>query len=553
MQASNYLLICTKRALCALLAVALTISMTPIFSFAENASSEQGSELAASSLPNVAYRTQDQIKAFARSHPFNLDADTAYDVYPSLSSPIYPGRLASKTQYESLNALNTMRYIAGLNSNVTLDTSHIEKAQAASLILALNKKLVHDSAQPAGVSKELYDIAYQGCKKGNLSAGTNRINPGWSILGYMNDSGASTIAKLGHRRWLLNPKMGKTGFGQVREKETILRNWSVTYAHDTSNKSATETNVVWPAQNMPIDYFGASQAWSVSTGAVLENNNIRVTLTRRSDGKRWVFTKTYSNGFFSVSNGAYGQRGCVIFRPSGLKEIKVGDVFRVQVEGIPSPLDYNVTFFTINHNYKTQKVKLPYISKVYSILNLDKSHKLIKAKKFKMKAKGAVNSVTFKRITPSSYITVAPDGSVVIKKGTPKGDYKIKVKVTAKAAYGFKKGSTTTSIRIKLGEQKIRLKRSIVSVDSSDITKEAVKKKVKVITTSGLIMYARNISDDPMSKKIKIARNRKSELIVKVPKKFPKGTYKLTIKIKAPKSAHCVFAMKDVELKVKVK
>lgn len=536
-----------KKVICVFLAAVLAIGAVPALSFAENGKSGQFS-VQASTLPNVAYRTQDEIKAFAKSHPFDLNAKSTYEKSPSLSSPIAAGKLSSKTLNESLNSLNVMRFIAGLDSNVTLDSTYNEKAQAGSLLLALNTTLSHTPAQPAGVSTALYNSGYDGCQKGNLSAGTNRINPAWSIIAYMNDSDANNINSLGHRRWIINPKMGKAGFGHVKETKTLLSNWSVTYAHDSSNTSASQTNVVWPAQNMPVDYFDKDQAWSVSTGETLNDAQVKVTLTRQSDGKKWSFSKSSSNGFFNVNNGGYGQKGCVIFRPSNLSEIKVGDVFRVQVEGIPSPLDYNVSFFSIQPNYKTQPLVVPEVTQGYSPINLDKQGKLKRDKTFKLKAKGAIGSVTFVRTSSSKYISLMTSGKVIVKKGTPKGVYKLKMVVKAKAANGYQAASVKSTVTVIVGDQKVKLKKSSIKASC----KKAKTEKVAVSTTAGKIVSAKNVSSDANSKKIKIKKLSATQISVKIPSTLAKGTYNVTISIKAPKTKVCASVTKKVQLKVKV-
>ena len=148
------------------------------------------------------------------------------------------------------------RYVAGLSPNVTLDSSFSELAQAASLVSCLNGGLSHSPSQPSGLSNELYQLGKKGAGSSNLSMGYR--NPASSVLGYLSDSDRSNIQMVGHRRWVLNPTMGKTGFGYVG-------GYSAMYAFDRSNKSASESNVAWPAQNMPVELFSSTDAWSLST------------------------------------------------------------------------------------------------------------------------------------------------------------------------------------------------------------------------------------------------------------------------------------------------
>lgn len=286
---------------------------------------------------NVATRTEDEIRNYLKTHPFNQSAAVEYEVAPDIASNVI-GKLSSKTLTDALNALNSMRYIAGLGE-VMLDDNECTLAQAASFVGCANRQNSHYPTQPSGVSKKNFDLGYKGASSSNLAWG--HLNPTDSIIGgYMEDSDESNIDRLGHRRWCLNPKMGKTGFGQVGM-------YSAMRATDTSNTGSTENNVCWPAQTMPVEYFASSHAWSLSTGQVL-SNTITVTLTRKSDSNVWMFSTAKSDGDFYVDNTGYGQKGCIIFRPNGIDEFKDGDSFSVKIEGLAKSIAYDVNFFSLD-------------------------------------------------------------------------------------------------------------------------------------------------------------------------------------------------------------
>lgn len=341
------------------LAVALTLTLTVATAWAsgENDNADRataGSEKIypleeASSLPNVTTHTQAEIIAWVKAHPFSTEKKGGYTTKPKLKAPYAAGKPSKTNLQEGLNALNAMRYIAGLDANVTLDENYNELAQAAALVNCLNGKTSHYPSQPKGMDAALYEKGCKGARSSNLYA--MRSNIASAHVGYMDDSDPTNIARVGHRRWILNPAMGKTGTGYVE-------GFSATYAFDESNFGASQSNVVWPAQNMPLEYFEGTElnmssgfsslpAWSVSTGEVLDASEVKVTLTRKSDGKTWKFSKAKADGDFYVENSLYGQQGCVIFRPKKLDDIEPGDRFRVQVTGIPQELDYTVNFFEI--------------------------------------------------------------------------------------------------------------------------------------------------------------------------------------------------------------
>ncbi|MDE8701488.1 fibronectin type III domain-containing protein [Adlercreutzia equolifaciens] len=341
------------------LAAALALTLTPAAAWAADKYDNAGRATANSeeiypleetaSLPNVTTHTQAEIIAWVKAHPFDTEKDRGYAVKPKLKAPYAAGKPSKTNLQEGLNALNAMRYIAGLDANVTFDETYNELAQAAALVNCINGKLSHYPSQPKGMDVALYERGCKGASSSNLYS--MRANIASANVGYMDDSDPTNISRVGHRRWILNPTMGKTGVGYVE-------GFSATCAHDRSNSDATQSNVVWPAQNMPLEYFKGTvlnessnfsslPAWSVSTGEVLDASEVKVTLTRKSDGRTWTFSKAKADGDFYVDNTSYGQRGCVIFRPKNLADIEPGDRFRVQVVGIPQELDYTVNFFEI--------------------------------------------------------------------------------------------------------------------------------------------------------------------------------------------------------------
>lgn len=138
--------------------------------------------------------------------------------------------------------------------------------------------------------------------------------------------------------------MGAVGFGAVSGSNGT---YSAMYAFDESNSGAEEYGVSWPDQNMPVEYFGTNYAWSVSMGSQVTEENVKVTLTRLSDGETWTFSSSSADGAFYVNNGGYGQWGCIIFRPDGVGEYRPGDVFDVKIEGLDNPVSYRVNFFAV--------------------------------------------------------------------------------------------------------------------------------------------------------------------------------------------------------------
>lgn len=298
---------------------------------------------------NVRYRTKEEIRNYVRTSGANLYDSITFSRNPFVELPYDQGSLSNSTCQSALAMLNQIRYIAGISSNVAVSDLYNQYAQAASFINYLNGQVSYTPTRPYGVNDSVYQMGVEGASKCNLSAvpsGNRSLNE-TIVMTWMKDNDSANISNLSHRRWLLNPKMGRTGFGVV---SGFKGTFSSIYATDTSNISAPETGVAWPARTMPVEYFSADFPWSISLGHVVNENSIKVTLTRLSDYRTWTFSNTSAEGEFYVDNGPYGQLGCIIFRPAvgTIGSYKNGDAFQVSITGDISPITYNVEFFTLD-------------------------------------------------------------------------------------------------------------------------------------------------------------------------------------------------------------
>ncbi len=300
----------------------------------------------------VAYHTQQEILDRMKKDGLNT-SDTVsqsegmtYGETPVTTAPYAAGSLSQDTLNKALAMLNQIRYIAGLQDNVTLSDEYNGLTQAAALVNYVNRDLSHEPAQPADMAKELYDLGYRGASKSNIASASwqNRSLNGTILHAWMADWDDYNIARVGHRRWVLNPQMGATGFGAVSGENGT---YNAMYAIDYTG-SGQEYGVAWPAQNMPVSYFDKFYPWSVSMGSDVDESTVKVTLTRVADGRTWTFGADSADGVFAVNNNISnicGQTGCIVFRPDGIEDYKAGDSFRVTIEGLASPVSYTVNFF----------------------------------------------------------------------------------------------------------------------------------------------------------------------------------------------------------------
>nr|WP_315104687.1 CAP domain-containing protein [uncultured Catonella sp.] len=289
---------------------------------------------------NVAYHTENEIREFVKNHPADFNSPAAYDEKPLNTPPYSLGKLNNETLQSALNAVNQMRYIAGIKPNVVLNEDYVTLAQGASVINAINNVLTHYPDKPEGMSDELYKICKEGAKRSNVGMGYDNLSSGMVFV-YAEDENSSNIEKLGHRRWILNPYMTATGFGYYNK-------YLSTYAVSNKNETVNEYGIAWPAQNMPVDYFDKDYPWSISMGYEVPTSGVNVELRRLGDNKVWNFSKTKSSdGYFNVNNDRYGQRGCIIFKPFGIEKYINGDKFKVTITGLNRPLSYQVSFFDL--------------------------------------------------------------------------------------------------------------------------------------------------------------------------------------------------------------
>ncbi|MDE6055077.1 MAG: CAP domain-containing protein, partial [Lachnospiraceae bacterium] len=225
---------------------------------------------------NVAYHTQAEISARIKSDGISLNDPLTFVTEPQLTSPYSnAGVLSQDTLNAAMKTMNQIRYIAGLQDNVTLNEEYNRKAQAAALVNYANHALSHSPSKPAGMNDSMYKLGYDGASSCNIAMASWNCSLNQTIVqSWMEDGDSSNIDRVGHRRWILNPSMGQTGFGAVYGPGGT---YSALYCFDRS-RSASETQVAWPAQNMPVEYFGTKFPWSVSIGSSVDKNAVHVTL-----------------------------------------------------------------------------------------------------------------------------------------------------------------------------------------------------------------------------------------------------------------------------------
>ena len=327
--------------------LALVLSLIPA-AWAAGSNRDSGS----TSLPKL---SKEEITQLLRENP-NTMPDQVFDVTPSVTAPYSIGQVSSQALQRAVDRLNALRRIAGLPS-VTLDASLCENAQYGAVLTAANGGLSPSPSKPADMDESFYKQGYSAASSSNLYAG---VTLAFAPDGFMDDSDSSNISQVGHRRWQLNPTLGKVGFGYAQSSSGYGR-YVTEKVFDRSGSGCDYDFIAWPASgNFPTNTggFETNTAWSVTLNpqkyAIPSLSQLTITLVRESDGKSWVLSgnESYNAGagrYLNVNTGNYGVANCIIFRPDNIDRYE--GVYTVTIDGLksksgsPAAFSYQVDFF----------------------------------------------------------------------------------------------------------------------------------------------------------------------------------------------------------------
>lgn len=276
---------------------------------------------------------------------------------PSAKSPYKTGAIQDAFLNDGLKITNFYRYIANLPNDLSLDAKLTANAQYGTVLLAKLGYLSHTPPQPTDMPRVFFDQAYQATSTSNLYQGNGNLIQ--AVNAFMDDSDQSNIAILGHRRWVLSPDLKYVGFG-------MTNNFSAMKVFDKSRNQfqiLEWDSIAWPAKGyVPIDYFQAPKAWSVSINPqkyqTPEKAKIQVTLTNLNSKKVWKINTSMSHytpaqNYMNVDTGNYGGAPAIIFRPYLPQAIQSGDKYQVNITGLKAidgtskNLTYEVWFFKL--------------------------------------------------------------------------------------------------------------------------------------------------------------------------------------------------------------
>lgn len=300
--------------LSAALAVLTAISIVPAQTLADPYSA-----------PSIQQRTKQELVAKWRAYE-NTQVSAVFDAAPSTAAPFTAGMLNQSFIQKGTLYFNFLRFAAGL-PDVETTSALNTLAQHGAVLLAANNVLTHSPAKPAGMDDAFYNEGVRSASTSNIS-----MRYGYSektmlesaLQGCMDDSSSVTnLLSVGHRQWMLNPKLLYTGFGYAKNAKNY--SYITTQAMDKSAPELTYDFVSWPAQGaFPNNIITSDTPWSVTLSPQKykrpDLNSIKVEVTRLSDGKTWSLSKAdytaqpeKTQPYLNVSQPGMGVGNCIIF------------------------------------------------------------------------------------------------------------------------------------------------------------------------------------------------------------------------------------------------
>ena len=242
----------------------------------------------------------------------------------------------------ALIRLRMYRFLCGLpEADITLDDRLNVEALAAAEVCRRLGKLTHEPENP-GMPADDYERARRGAGSGNLASGMNSLSR--AVDCWMDDSDATNIAVLGHRRWCLNPPLQRVGFGRIDR-------WCAMWAHDTSGTESLERQAICfpPPGDVPIDLFRPHYAWSITLNPRFFQKPRNVVVTVRARHTDGSFGEPLPLECCDVDTKGCGIDNCIVFRSRDISTA-VGKRYVVNVTGArnhdnqPQAISYEVMF-----------------------------------------------------------------------------------------------------------------------------------------------------------------------------------------------------------------
>lgn len=245
------------------------------------------------------------------------------------------GTTSSVFKNHVLRRINWFRAMAGVPADITFEATRNAASQEAALMMSRNGALSHFPPD----TWECYTADGAGAAgTGNLFLGVHGVP---AIDGYIDDPGANNFA-VGHRRWILAPKVQGMGTGDVPPGAGYSAANCLKVIG--ANRSPTPPPMVsaWPPKGF-VPWQTTYERWSYSyTGADFSAANV----TMKLNNENVVFT------IESRSDDGFGDNTIVWNAPSTVGAVTDDQTYTITVSGIqgagPASVTYDVTVIDPN-------------------------------------------------------------------------------------------------------------------------------------------------------------------------------------------------------------
>lgn len=296
--------------------------------------------------------SQEDIKNYVKDYALDIVGADQWDFRENED-----GTMTEDTESLFIDTLNLYRYTAGAPL-ADLDTSCRENARLVCESYDISGFTAHNlTARPKDITDEQWESAKETAHKSNCGeASADRQNIWNQIAAYICDSYETTHIStnekcVGHRRAFLGPRLTATniyGKNYYNALGQLIGGYDACPLTKRTSLTDNEPIIAWPAVNTPTEMFPETSPWSIQFGYNLdENADIRVTITRESDGKTWT-NEDFDT--FYIDNKNYSDNSALIFSFAENDLVKVGETYDVTVTGLPEgDLNYSVNFFELGN------------------------------------------------------------------------------------------------------------------------------------------------------------------------------------------------------------
>ncbi|MEH3120453.1 MAG: CAP domain-containing protein [Sphingomonas phyllosphaerae] len=290
--------------------------------------------------------------AAAPSGSWAANAAALFTAQPDVAN-CKPGTLAQSVRDDVLARLNAIRALHRLPA-VSYSSPDDEQATQAALMMAANGQLSHT---PAASWKCYTTLGATGAGTSNLYGGL--ISPYLAYYtedmylgGWLTETSNLVANNVGHRRWMLDPFLGKIAYGRVAQ---VLADGSrtdaaamkvVSFTGGVSVPGNLPPFVAYPYGDYPARYFDTSSLLSFT---VIADTTQRGGANATVDFSKATITVSDGSTALAVSNISFDNVGYAVpnnlqFQVTGLK---AGVSYSVKIAGVGvrgTSTDYSYTF-----------------------------------------------------------------------------------------------------------------------------------------------------------------------------------------------------------------